>query len=350
MPQTAQPAVAIVGVQPATDVVFAPNITSLTVTDALGYYQDVCEVTFEVELGGTEHGFLNVDHVRELPRLMGIVPAVTGGVGIHTFGTYFVKRTGGTKRYDHIEITLSGNRFQATADTEAKLRASLSGQLTLWAKRDVFRGSSAADPVGYIAGLVEEQRNLSGMVNTLRDFGFAVLSSGGNDPQPMLRHFRSFYDLSRGLPSTTPLDVSEYELQFNLPDNRVRQDNSLLDRSAISAYINDNSADETDALVGLGGAAVPETGPLEPRVTLSGNFENQAAADLRILGEIEQRAFQAEVASLVIDLNPSVKPGQQLSHTGLALTVITATHDLTAFTTSCQCVPTRGSGGLGAIL
>ena len=94
--------------------------------------------------------------------------------------------------------------------------------------------------------------------------------------------------------------------------------------------------------MGLGGAAVPETGPLEPRVTLSGNFENQGAADLRILGESELRAFQAESASVVIDLDPSVKPGQILGHTGLGLVVITAAHDLTEFTTRCDCVPIHG--------
>ena len=297
----------------------------------------------------TDHGFLNVDHVRELPRLMGIAPAVTGGVGEVVFGNYFVKRTSGTKRYDHIEITLSGNRFQATAATEAKLRASLASQLTAWAALGVFRGASAADPTGYIAGVVGEQRNLSGMVNALRGFGFAVLSSGGDEPQPMLRHFRSFYDISLGELGGDVLDVSDRELEFSVPDNRVRQANSLSDLSTISAYINTSQANETDALVGLAGTAVPETGPLEPRITLSGNFENQAASDLRILGEAEQRAFQAEAASVVIDLNPSVKPGQRLSHTGLDLTVITTTHDLTGFTTRCDCVPTRGTGGIGDV-
>ena len=350
MPQTAQPAAGIAGLNPFTDVVFAPNISSLTVTDALGYYQDVCEVTFAVPLDDPTNGFLNVAHLRELPRLMGITPAVTGGVGVMVFDNYFVKRASGTKRYDHIEITLGGNRFQATAATEAKLRTSLASQLAAWAGRGVFRGASTADPAGYIAGVVEEQRNLSGMVGALRGFGFTVLSSGGNDPQPVLRHFRSFYDLSLGQLGGGALDASDRELEFNLPDNRVRQANSLSDLSTISAYINTSMADETDALVGLAGAAVPETGPLEPRITLSGNFENQGAADLRILGEAEQRAFASEAASVVIDLNPSVKPGQQLSHTGLTLTVITATHDLTNFTTRCDCVPTRGSGGLGEIL
>ena len=348
MPQTAQPIASLAGLDPATAVARAPNITSLTVTDALGYYQDVCEITFEVPLDDPANGLLNVAHVRELPRLMSIIPVVTGGVGDVVFGTYYVRRAGGTKRYDHIEITLGGNRFQATAATEAKLRASLSGQLAAWAGRGVFRGASAADPAGYIAGVVEEQRNLSGMVSTLREFGFAVLSAVGSNPT--LRHFRSFYDAGLGELSGGALDVSDRELEFNLPDNRVRQANSLFDPSTISAYINTSTANETDTLVGLGGAAVPETGPLEPRVTLSGNFENQAAADLRILGAAEQRAFAAEAATVVIDLNPSVKPGQRLRHTGLDLTVITATHDLTSFNTRCECVPTRGTGDLGDIL
>ena len=347
MPQTALPIASMAGLDPATGVVRAPNITSLTVTDALGYYQDVCAITFEVPLDDPANGFLNVAHVRELPRLMSIIPAVTGGVGDVVFGTYYVRRAGGIKRYDHIEITLGANRFQATAATEAKLRASLSGQLAAWAGRGVFRGASAADPAGYIAGVVEEERNLSGMVSTLRGFGFAVLSDGGNNPT--LRHFRSFYDIGLGELGGDVLDVSTRELEFNLPDNRVRQGNSLSDLSTISAYINTSTANETDALVGLGGAPVPETGPLEPRVTLSGNFENQAAADLRILGASEQRAFQAEAGTVVIDLNPAVKPGQRLSHTGLDLSVITATHDLTSFTTSCECVPTRGTGGIGDI-
>ena len=346
MPQTALPIASLAGLDPATGVARAPNITSLTVTDALGYYQDVCEITFEVPLDDPRNGWLNVAHVRQLPRLMSIIPAVTGGVGDAVFGTYYVRRTGGTKRYDHIEITLGANRFQATAATEAKLRASLPGQLAAWAARGVFSGASTADPAGYIAGVVEEQRNLSGMISTLRGFGFTVLSAGNN---PILRHFRSFYDLSLGELGGDVLSVSDRELEFNLPDDRVRQANSLSDLSTISAYINSSMADETDALFGLGGAAVPETGPLEPRITLSGNFENQAAADLRILGEAEQRAFAAEAASVVIDLNPAVKPGQRLNHTGLDLTVITATHDLTNFATRCDCVPTRGTGGIGAI-
>ena len=348
MPQDALPIASLAGVDPATSVARAPNIESLTVTDALGYYQDVCDITFRVPLDDPRNGFLNVAHLRELPRLMSIIPAVSGSVGQAAFGTYYARRTGGTKRYDHIEISLSGNRFQAPAATEAKLRASLAGQLAEWAGRGVFRGATGADPAGYIAGVVEEQRNLSGMVNTLREFGFAVLSAGG--PNPTLRHFRSFYDVNLGELSGGFLDVSDKELEFNLPDNRVRQSTSLFDRSTISAYINAAMAEETDSLVGLGGAAVPETGPLEPRVTLSGNFENQAAADLRILGAAEQRAFQAESAAVTLDLNPGVKPGQRLRHTGLDLAVITATHDLAAFTTRCNCTPSRQAESVADVL
>ena len=135
MPQDALPFAGIAGYDPVTPVLIAPNITALTVTDALGYYQDTCELTFEVPLDEPANGFLNVSHVRELPRLMGMAPAVTGSVGNFTFGNYFVKAVGGTKRYDHMEITLGGNRFQATATTEARLRETLAGQLATWGRR-----------------------------------------------------------------------------------------------------------------------------------------------------------------------------------------------------------------------
>ena len=357
-----------------------PEVSSLIVSDQLGYFQDNISVDWShpYDLIGP----WAVDSVDELPSLL--LVDVSMGVNerpMRSFGSYYVHGLVGVHAQDGLDISIACNRLSLGSQLESMLRLQVQHS-------------------PYIVGpgirrVVAEAPDYAGLVSALRDYGYMVtyhplnerniglgyrvavpVGPGGGtvtldslgawrgvgwdgQPVPFIESIQSITGSTQSPLDTSddePLDISDSEVTHTIGDNRVRS--TTPPHLNIHAIMKNATSPKSDVVAFSPGGGLlqpidtsvyvssiryrPDSlDSLLPVVTIRQVSDNETLIAARILAEGQWRRYNAEAASVTIPFNPYLPVRRFLRRRGRLYRAITVAHDLGQLNTNITMIPIR---------
>ena len=303
--------------------------SKLSVSNSMGYYSDSLSVEFDLEQGNR----WGITDIRQLPRLLELSCEIDGT----TFEGFYARNLSSTNANGVLTVTTQGVRIDAGALAHARLRNQVIADLS--ATLDDNKLQLQAFMARHSA---LQQPDYASTVAILNDFGYGIHATGSTFEVFPLNTLW-LRDRDKGpfkSVSTTPVGASDIPVATSIPDSRIRHNYNGRELYTTIHAGQPGVTHKIRASDGLEYSPPSELSAVSlfPAREVPGIWPNQDAGLARLRGELDRIRFESIRVTIQLDLDPTITAGR-IIQSGLSYYVVLATtHDVAAYSTTCQCM------------